>query len=398
MLPDSTDIARTPLVTLYPMPDANYHVLDGSPRSLPLGSGKNVLLNLWSASCRPCLAELKEFGQREKEIRDAGIEILALNVDLLRYDLTHAKELTTTLAKSGYPFSAGTASPRLLNMLQFLHDFIIWLDKPLALPSSFLVDEDGRLAVIYKGRLSVDQLLADVRHSKGSLAERHLGAALLPGRLLEDEVLSAADTRFHVLQFFRMARLLNARGLPFNEVKHFRHALKVNPDDVETHKVLGNLLAKEGNLQDALTHYQQVARIEPASAQAHNNLVAMLDRLGRTAEAAEHYREAVTLEPNHFTANYNLGLALANSGQLEAAAAQLRKVIELDPNHIEARKNLEIVLQRIGRAAPSRKNRDTQNPPPPLPGGVPEGRGGFTISPGKMFRVCVGSRSGEGVD
>ena len=346
-LPPDTDRMRIPLVTLYPMPRGEYRALNGTLKPLQFGEGRNVLLNLWSATCRPCLAELKAFVQHEQEIREAGIEIIALNVDLLIGGQVQLGEIQATLAELAFPFTAGFASRRLISMLQAFHDQIIWLDRPLPLPTSFLVDDDGRLSMIYKGSLSVEQLLTDVKHSDGTLAERRHGAAFLPGRHLEDRILTDADSRHQLLNFFRMAQVLEVQQWPIDTVDHFRQALRIDPDNPETHNNLGNALAHKGKAEEAIKHYQIALRLRPDFAKVHNNLGVMVERLERPTEAIAYYREAVRLDPSYVDAYNNLGSVLSDHGQFEAAVAQFRKAAELDPDHAMARHNLGAVLDHL---------------------------------------------------
>ena len=74
-------------------------------------------------------------------------------------DITGAKEF---VAKSNFPFLVGATDQKGLRLLTVLHNRVITRQRPLPLPSSFLIDRWGRLAAIYKGPVEADQLLADL--------------------------------------------------------------------------------------------------------------------------------------------------------------------------------------------------------------------------------------------
>jgi len=360
-LPPPTDQARIPLTTLYPMPREDYFSLDRVRQALPLGSGRSVLINLWSATCAPCLVELKEFAEREKEIRAAGIEIVALSVDLAgnpAADQADAQRVISTLARlssresgsgQAFPFKAGFASEQLVRLLQTLHDHIIWLDTPLPLPSSFLVDASGRLTVIYKGPVAVERLVADAQHGSDSPQQQRRRAAFLPGRLLEDKILADADRRHQFLAYLRMARKLTDSPWALSKAEQYRQALQINPDDALSHNNLGNDVARQGRLQEALEHYQEAIRVDPDYAKAHYNTAVMMERLGRSEQALTGYREAVRLDPDFYEAHNYLGVILVGRGELEEATAHFEKALEIKPDYAEAHNNVGAIQEHMGR-------------------------------------------------
>ncbi|NIP95059.1 MAG: TlpA family protein disulfide reductase, partial [Akkermansiaceae bacterium] len=74
--------------------------------SVRLGAGKPVLLNLWASWCAPCLVELGGLRDREGEIREAGIEVVALSVDGLGDERGNRAAASAALEKLNFPFVA----------------------------------------------------------------------------------------------------------------------------------------------------------------------------------------------------------------------------------------------------------------------------------------------------
>jgi len=293
---DSSGAARIPLAYRLPMIRVPYQQFDGSTQWARFNKRKPVLLNVWASWCSPCIGELQEFTDRSDDIRAAGIEVLALSVDGLK-DGSTAEAAERTIARIKFPFAVGRATPQLLNGMEIMHHRQIPMRRPLPLPTSFLVDADGQLAAIYKGPVSVDVLLDDVKHLGGDGRERFVNAAAFSGRTIDHPKIDLARRRTETLIRFRLAT-------SFEEA---------------------------GRFDEAALHYQGVVEMSPDYAEAHNNLGNALDRLGEFAPAEEHLRTAIRLKPDFAFAHHNLGNALLHQQSVHSALAAYRKAIELDP-------------------------------------------------------------------
>ena len=346
-LPPTASTARIPLVSLFPLPREDYRGLDGGQKVLPLG--RRLLINLWSASCRPCLAELREFTEREKEVRAAGIEIIALSVDQLADDLADPTAVTLLVSKLAFPFPAGFTSPELLNLLQMFHDTIVPLERPLPLPSSFLLDAKGRLTVIYKGPVSVDQLLADAQHNDDTLFERRRRAALLPGRFLEDETFLRLARMQQSRKLLRMAGALEHVDRIFDVITHYEEALRIRPENVEARVGLGVALLRLDRHEDSIAHFKEALRFKPDLTGAHHNWAVALEHQGHLKEAMVHYQEALRIKPDNAKAHNNLGVVLDRLGRHQESIAHLKEALRIKPDLVDVHSNWAIVLKRLGR-------------------------------------------------
>jgi tetratricopeptide (TPR) repeat protein/peroxiredoxin len=341
--------ARIPLVSRFPLPKGSYQGLDGRRQPLPLGRGQSVLINLWSVSCRPCLAELKEFTEREQDLRAAGIEIVALSVDRLTDAQADPATVESTVSRLSFPFSVGFTSAELLKLLQMYHDRLIPLERPLPLPSSFLLDGKGRLVAIYEGPVSVDQLLDDAQHGGDSLLDRRRRAALLPGRILRDEVLDRLALTEQSVNTISLAAALDAAGREFDVISHYEAALRERPDNTDAHVNLGVLLHQLGRYEDSIAHFKEALRYKPHLSGAHNNWANSLGRMGRLEESVTHYKEAVRLNPDNSQAHNNLGIALDDLGRFEEAIRHFKEALRIKPDFYDAQSNWGGVLNRTER-------------------------------------------------
>ena len=80
-VPLQTDTARIPLIIPLPLPSYPYLAFGKQRQELPVALGEPLLLNLWASWCTPCLKELREFTDREQDLRKRGLNIVALSVD-----------------------------------------------------------------------------------------------------------------------------------------------------------------------------------------------------------------------------------------------------------------------------------------------------------------------------
>jgi Tfp pilus assembly protein PilF len=127
------------------------------------------------------------------------------------------------------------------------------------------------------------------------------------------------------------------------------HTLSCTSENYIAHNDLGNMLAKQGKLDEAIQHYQQALQFNPDYVDAHNNLGVALARQGKLPEAVEQYQRALQLDPSYAKARNNLGNIMARQGRLPEAAQQYEQALQLNPDYIEAHYNLGNVLAAEGK-------------------------------------------------
>lgn len=130
-----------------------------------------------------------------------------------------------------------------------------------------------------------------------------------------------------------------------------REALCRHPDVAGLHNTLGNALADLGRPADAEASYRVALRLKPSLASAHGNLGIVLNAMGRAAEAVACHREAIRLRPGDAVALSNLAAALRGLGQLEEAESACRAALAARPDLAAAHVNLATVLRERGRPA-----------------------------------------------
>jgi len=127
-------------------PDFSRADLDGASIKLSEFRGKVVLLNFWATWCAPCLVEMPRFSQWQQAYGSRGLQILGVSMD-------DSREPVVRLAHQrppGYPLIMGDAA------LAKLYGGVY------GLPTTFLIDGQGRVVARYRGEADLKELEAKI--------------------------------------------------------------------------------------------------------------------------------------------------------------------------------------------------------------------------------------------
>lgn len=144
---------------------------------------------------------------------------------------------------------------------------------------------------------------------------------------------------------------LGALGKTDEAAAAYQAAIRLNPDYAEAYSNLSNLLARQGDGQQAFQYAAKALRLKPDSAQAHFNLANALNLLGKPEAAVSEYKAAINLRPDYAEAHYNLSGVLLVLGRTDEAARHISEAVRLQPDRANVRVKLAIVLTRQGQTA-----------------------------------------------
>ncbi|MBG1265061.1 tetratricopeptide repeat protein [Nostoc sp. WHI] len=124
----------------------------------------------------------------------------------------------------------------------------------------------------------------------------------------------------------------------FNEaVKSCQEAIKIKPDYPYAYHNLGYFFQEKWQFEEAIEAYKKAIKIKPDLAITHNNLGNTLKSLNRFDDAIESYQQAIKFEPNIDYIYYNLGTVLRDRNKIEAAVEAFEQAVRVTPNYSPAK-------------------------------------------------------------
>jgi tetratricopeptide (TPR) repeat protein len=136
------------------------------------------------------------------------------------------------------------------------------------------------------------------------------------------------------------ANLLAGQGQKEQAKALWREVLVDNPQAALAYASLGMVARDEGDLDEARRLLQKALQLNPDLAEAHYILGGIALHRGDFPEAARRFKTTVALAPYKEEAYNDLGLALAYQGQAEEAEKAYLRALELNPQNALAHLNL----------------------------------------------------------
>jgi tetratricopeptide (TPR) repeat protein len=113
---------------------------------------------------------------------------------------------------------------------------------------------------------------------------------------------------------------------------------------------LGEALAEQGKLDEAVTRFEEALRLNPDSYGTHLNLASVFARQGKPEQAASQCLDALRINPYYAEAQSDLGDLMIQQGRLDEALSCYEQALRIKPDLVQAHFNLAAVLVRQGRA------------------------------------------------
>jgi peroxiredoxin len=135
-------------------PEFTGTLLDGGEFSSTDLAGDVAVLNFWGSWCAPCRVESPQFQQVYTEVADSGVQFLGVNVK------------DTEQLAGAFLTSKGITFPSLFDPKGEVA--LAFRDYPAnAIPSTIVLDHEGRVAAVYTGEVRQDDLRAVLEQLTG---------------------------------------------------------------------------------------------------------------------------------------------------------------------------------------------------------------------------------------
>ncbi|HZO08871.1 MAG TPA: tetratricopeptide repeat protein, partial [Myxococcota bacterium] len=351
----------------FPAPAFTARDLAGQERSLAALAGRPALLYFWAASAPESVRTLQELDRRRGELSGAGLLAVALD--------PKQEEPRVRAAAEGLQLAVVAGDEELAGTYSVLSRYLFDRREDLRIPTALLLDARSGIAKVYRDKVAVDDIVADVTRIAAEPAARLARAVPFEGTFYAAvgernffqyslDLAEQGHERAAVLGFERAAELdpsaitLYNLGTLYTKAGRspqarlaFERALKLDTRHFESSNSLGALLAQSGDVPGAIARFRAALEAKPDFPDALNNLGYALFQTGDSRQAQELYQKALALRPDFPEAYNNLGIFFGEQGELERAEAEFRRAVGLRPAYGEAANNLALVLAARGDAA-----------------------------------------------
>jgi thiol-disulfide isomerase/thioredoxin len=143
---DTAVVEQLPAAERQVVPELRGRLLSGGQFDLADHRGKVVVVNVWGSWCAPCRAEAPHLQQVWTETQDRGVQFVGINVK------------DNDAAAKGFVRTYGITYPSLVDddgrLLLMLRGSL----PPEAIPSTIVIDRQGRIAARALGGITEQQL------------------------------------------------------------------------------------------------------------------------------------------------------------------------------------------------------------------------------------------------
>lgn len=188
----------------------------------------------------------------------------------------------------------------------------------------------------YRQILQQDPRFDPAWHALGLLAF-HAGNVAMAVQCI-DQAIACNDGA--ALYHRNLGEILRRQGRLEQAIAAGQKACALAPADLDAHYNLGLAYTDAQDYPNAIACYQAALRLDPRHGLSWNNLGSALEQVAGKDEARAAYERAVAIDPQHAEAQNNLGAIYSEQGNLDEARAAFQRAIDVRPTFVEAHYNL----------------------------------------------------------
>lgn len=339
-----------------------------------------TLINLWASWCNPCLAELQEFSEQYDELKQSGLEIIALSTDGADGQSTTPADAAQAAAKLRLPFAWGSIDRSWLDKMTLLRGELFGLQQPFPMPTSILVDQHGDMRAFYLGVVSLNQLKQDLQRLDQPDSEIRNRLTHLAGQWIAvprtidylkfagvftengypedatqyDQLAGGQKAR----QYYNAALTSMASNDFQNAESQLLEAIRLDDSFAPAHLVLANLMIKLASasqaggqnraLEIAKQEYQKTSELAPANFDALVGLGNVFIQQRQPAKAIKPLEAALLVKPDSWQVRVLLGRLFKSQKMMDRGVEQLELALKSAPGNADVAAEYGSAMMELG--------------------------------------------------
>jgi peroxiredoxin len=218
------------LITPVAAPDFSLTDLAGQARTLSTLRGRNVLLSFVSTDSQTWRDDLKTTDHAARLCSKLALEALAINFS----DTQEPDRVIDSLRQLHLAIPILRGTNEVAGVYTILYRYLFDRHRDMALPISFLIDEQSNIVRVFQGPFNPNEIERDCRQIPRTPTERLAKALPFPG------VTDSFDFARNYLSF---GSAYFQRGYFEHAEASFQHALRENPNSAEAEYGIGSVIS-----------------------------------------------------------------------------------------------------------------------------------------------------------
>jgi tetratricopeptide (TPR) repeat protein len=173
----------------------------------------------------------------------------------------------------------------------------------------------------------------DIKEAIQLAFEQYQAGNLQQAEKICREILEVDQTSIDGLNI--LGWILQKEGQIDEAITCFQKVLQFNPDSVITYYSIAVAYNEKGCLNEAIRCYEKALNLDPANVYAYNNLGNLYRQKGQLSQAISCFQKALQIDPTLSNTYYNFGIIYRDKRQVNEAMECFQKALQIDPNHVE---------------------------------------------------------------